>query len=128
KRGVLVLGHNFWNVRNYEETARKGGEVDRNPTWRELLRLLKDCDIDVQCCFFTNAFMGLLEAERAVGSVRGHSDEYFLSGCRRVLRESLNLQRTALVLALGPKAAQFLGRIVPELDKWSAQWSFPKFD
>ena len=128
KRGVLVLGHNFWNVQNYEVTARNGGEVGKNPTWRELLLLLRDCGIDVRCCFFTNAFMGLLETESAVGSVRGHCDERFVFGCRRVLRESLNLQRTALVLALGPKAARFLGGTVPQLDKWAAPWSFSKFD
>jgi hypothetical protein len=130
KRGVLVLGHNFWNVRSYEEEiARKGGaEVQRNPTWRELLPFLKDCDIDIRCCFFTNAFTGLMETEGATGSVPGHRDERFLSGCCGVLRDSLNLQRTALVLALGPKAARFLGKTVPKLDKWSAPWSFSEFD
>jgi hypothetical protein len=62
--GVMLLGHNFGTVRYFETLQAAGRENLEVPTWRVLLRFLRECDISPEECFFTNVLMGLMRADR----------------------------------------------------------------
>jgi hypothetical protein len=128
RSGVLVLGHNFHDVANYEETVRRGGEIDRNATWRALLLFLRSCGINPEAGFYTNALMGLMDKAGATGSHPGHRAPAFRASCRRLLGATIDLQRPRLVLTLGRPATRFLGEVVGGLGSWARMSSFPRFD
>ena len=56
---VMVLGQDFGKKTDYEKALRIGHELDTSTTWRHLCPLLRDARISPECCFFTNAYMGL---------------------------------------------------------------------
>jgi hypothetical protein len=128
RRGTLVLGHNFWNVASYERSVAQGRELGRNPTWENLSSFLDSCDIRLSDCFFSNIFLGLMEADSAMGSHPGHQDRDFRKACGDVLLESIRRQQTRLVVALGLHVARFLGEIIPGLEAWKNVKTFPEFD
>jgi hypothetical protein len=125
--GVLVLGHNFHDVANYERSVRLGDELN-TPTWRNLSRSLEEFGIPLGICFFSNALMGLMERAGPCGTHIGHRDQAFRAGCVRVLAATLAIQRPRLVLALGKYSPRVLAEAVPGLESWQQDWSFPSFD
>lgn len=125
--GVLVLGHNFHDVGSYEDSVRRGHELD-TPTWRNLSNALAAFDIPHDACFFSNALMGLMERAGACGTHEGHRDQAFRAGCVQLLQATLTAQRPRLVLALGKYAPGVLAEAVPGLDAWRRAWTFPSFD
>ena len=128
KGGTLVLGHHFGSVNSYDEVVNHGGEMDRQGTWPTLIRLLRECDIDLTECFFTNAFMGLMQTDSSLGSHKGHRDRDFRDDCKRVLTASIEMQQPRLILVLGGPARRFVGEVVEGLDAWRKNISFPMFD
>ena len=128
RSGVLILGHNFHDKANYCKTVQRGGEIDRNATWRALLPFLRSCGIDPEACFYTNALMGLMDKAGATGAHRGHRVLAFRESCGQLLRATIDLQRPRLVLTLGRPATRFLGEVVDGLEAWARMSSFPRFD
>lgn len=128
KNGTLVLGHNFSNVKSYHKVVKHGGEMDRPGTWPVLISFLITCGISLEECFFTNAFMGLMETNSSVGTHEGHRDPNFREACKRVLAASIEMQQPRLILTLGPYARRFLGEVVEGLEAWRRDIPFWKFD
>ena len=125
----MVLGHNFDNVASYERSRERGSEFElgRNPTWRNLSKLLLSCGIRLSDCFFTNVFLGLIETDRSTGSHPGHRDAGFREACRRVLLASIKLQQPKLIIVLGLRAGRMLGEVM-KLAAWSEAKTFRRFD
>jgi len=58
----MIVGQDYDNEEKYDnllKTEHQSEVSKNNSTWRNLLILLKDCNIPFNQCFFTNAFMGL---------------------------------------------------------------------
>jgi len=125
--GTMVLGHNFYNVASYEQSISQGPQLGRNATWDNLSKLLHSCGIRLSDCFFTNAFLGLIETESSIGSHPGHRDPNFRDACRRVLLASIERQQPRLILVLGLQAGRMLGEVMG-LAAWAKATTFPGFD
>jgi hypothetical protein len=116
--GVMVLGHDFHSVRQYELSRQRGFERPTQPTWRHLLALLADAGIPPAGCFFTNVFMGLREGAATTGPFPGRHAPDFVAFCRRFLLRQLAVQRPRLILTLGIHAPHVLAPLSPELAAW----------
>lgn len=126
--GALILGHNFHDVASWQASVSAGGEIGRTATWRNLVPMLTGFGIAPSTCFFTNAFMGLMERPGPMGTHPGHSDVGFRAACITLLRATIALQRPSIVLALGKQAPRLLAEAIPGLNGWRQRWSFKEFD
>ena len=135
--GVMVLGHDFHSESGFEESLRADCEVDltRNAngdstiaTLRALLPLLREAGIQTSECFFTNAYMGLREGQRATGAFLGARDKSFVERCGRFLLKQIALQRPRVILALGISLPRFLAPLAYELRDWADVRTFSRLD
>ena len=83
--GVMVVGHNLDSEESYRARLASGeshgGEANRMPTWRNLLRSLESAHIHPAECFFTNAYVGLRNLSTSLGQVVREISEVRAWGC-----------------------------------------------
>ena len=125
----MVLGNNFQCSENYPSLLL-AGEEDRqkDATWRNLLKLLKEARIDPSTCFFTNAYMGLVEGSDPTRTVPGMSDPAFLQRCRSFLLHQLAVIQPRVILALGTKVPSFIAPLSPQTAHWSQAKTWAQID
>lgn len=116
---VMVLGHDFHSETGYRESLKRGHEAATQPTWRNLLLLLKRVGIAPERCFFTNAYMGLRAGDGATGIFPGADDRTFVEHCVNFLGEQIGVQRPVLILTLGIHVPPLLGRSSAALSQWT---------
>ena len=113
---IMVLGQDFDTATHYEKSLLD--EKECNPTWTNLLNLLKQAGINQHQCFFTNAIMGV----RATGKNTSKSPAFkapdFLQACRQFFLDQLRVQQPKLVLVLGKMPAEFLATMAEDLRPW----------
>lgn len=117
---VMVLGHDFHSEAGYRASVRRTRESETQPTWRVLLKLLEQTDIQPSQCFFTNIYMGLRAGHETTGPFIGARDESFVAHCVAFLGEQIALQRPSVILTLGVNVPAIIARIAPKLTDWSA--------
>ncbi|MBA4186707.1 MAG: hypothetical protein C0467_01690 [Planctomycetaceae bacterium] len=117
--GIMVLGHDFHSEDGYAKSFQLGGERETLPTWRNLLKLLRDVGIEPKQCFFTNLYMGLRAGSATTGVFPGAGDPRFVKHCEQFLLEQIRVQRPALILTLGVHVPPVVGRLSPELESWT---------
>jgi uracil-DNA glycosylase len=117
--GIMVLGHDFHSESGYRNSLARGAEPLTQPTWRNLIGLLREAGLAPTDCFFTNAFMGLRAGGVTTGRFPGASDPEFVGHCRRFLMRQLETQQPSLVLTLGVYAPHVLASLSPELVSWA---------
>ena len=118
--GVMILGHNFDSEGAYRKSLEVGRESTKNPTWRNLLKVLAEAGIAPECCFFTNLYMGLIGGSNATGKFPGASDPPFVEHCKRFLVRQLQAQRPSLLVTLGIEVPPVVGHLSPQLAPWAA--------
>lgn len=108
KRGIMVLGNDFGR----SITAK--GELT-GPTWRNLVGdgdptgVLREAGVDLETCFFTNAYMGIRDADGPQqGASPGLWDSGFVEACQELFRLQVRLQAPRVILALGGYAQHFV--------------------
>jgi hypothetical protein len=123
---VMVVGHNFDSDANYQKSRERGYERDNSPTWRPLLKLLDECSIAPEDCFFTNAYMGLKADGRTLtgkntstGPFPGAESPSFEYRCRAFLLKQIRMQQPRLLLTLGEKVLPVLTPLASDL---TAAW------
>jgi len=135
--GVMVLGHDFHSLNAFKETLARGGEVvigadgepqSHVPSWTNLLGMLKEFGIPPERCFFTNAYMGLRDANLATGKFPGARDATFVERCRTFLELQLRAQRPRLILTLGQWVPSFLAPLAERLSDWKSLTSLNAID
>lgn len=58
----------------------EGNKADLNsPTWKNLIRLFDEADVDLKKCFFSSVFMGLRDTENMTGEFLGARDKDFVN-------------------------------------------------
>ena len=115
---VMVLGQDFGKTKDYQKALCIGHELDTS-TWRHLRPLLRDACISPECCFFTNAYMGLRTGRSSMGPSPGTKHQEFRAWCQSFLREQLSEQKPRLILVLGLEAAGLIASVSRDLDAWS---------
>lgn len=123
--GVMVVGHNLDSEESYRARLASGeshgGEANRMPTWRNLLRSLESADIHPAECFFTNAYVGLREGQSPSGSFAGEKDPIFRAWCEQFLTEQIRVMKPRALVALGTPSRRFLAGLSPGMRSWRAR-------
>lgn len=118
--GVMVLGNNFGAIGNFAAIqARDAEDVENDKRWCPLRRDLERHSICLERCFFTNAFMELIDGTRNLQNCRGLRDPGFRFRCSTFLQCQLEMIEPSLVLVLGRDAASMVAQLSPEA---SAMW------
>lgn len=112
RKNIMVIGQDWGNLQGYQEDAHKDREErEKNPTWKNLLELLKECGIEKGQCFFTNAFMGLRKEGKNIGKSPAWSDPKFVRDCQDFFLKQLSTADFKLVLVMGKEVAHFIAAI-----------------
>jgi hypothetical protein len=127
-RGVMVLGHDFHSEVGYRASVKAGRESVKQPTWRNLIRLLTCADIPLDRCFFTNYYMGLRAGAASTGRFPGADDESFVRHCQSFLIDQLRTQRPRLLITLGVHVPFAISSLSPYLDDWGLRRGFRHLD
>lgn len=125
---VMVLGHDFHSETGYRKSLKRGHEAATQPTWHNLLVLLKRAGIAPERCFFTNVYMGLRAGDGTTGTFPGASDGAFVEHCLRFLEEQIRTQEPVLILTLGVRVPPMLGRLSEELSPWTERKGLKHLD
>lgn len=123
---VMVVGHNFDSVVNYNASRQRGHENINVGSWRSLIELLRESDIAPEDCFFTNAYMGLkanvdVSTGRNIstGKYPGAVNHSFTYRCHAFLLKQIQTQQPRLILTLGKEVLPVLAPLAPKL---TAAW------
>ena len=117
-QGVMIVGHDFHSEQGYEKSLALGGEPESQPTWRNLLWILRKADLPPDRCFFTNFFMGLRRGSITTGPFPGAVSDTFVGYCRKFLLRQVSVQMPRLILTLGIQTPYFMSELSPELSDW----------
>jgi len=126
---IMILGHDFHSEDGYEESLKRNGEdLQKNPTWRSLLKLLDAAGIERSNCFFTNFFPGIRQGGNAMGTFPGRRDPKFVAKCGELFLKQLLAQRPRIILILGCHVPSLIAPLADELKSWINVRSFKKID
>ena len=134
---IMVLGHDFGTVVDYEKSENTGKESENSATWRNLLLMLKSFDIQKEECFFTNAIMGLRkvppitgtnpaypnylkklrELSKGINNTEPNPNYDFMQQCKDFLITQIEIQKPKLIIVLGNERLELLGEITNSLQK-----------
>lgn len=126
--GVMVVGQDFHTVEGYESSLSAGREPETQPTWKNLLDLLKRTGIDSAECFFTNAYMGLRKDGGATGRFPGARDPEFADRCSIFFERQVDALQPRLILCLGAWVPEFVARRAHGLNHWRSASSLKRID
>ena len=126
--GVLVLGHNFYSVKGFEDQQDKGNDDWSYATGRNLRAMLDAAGIPTERCFFTNFFMGLMKEEKTVGTFPGAKEPAFVQQCLALFRLQLESIRPTSVLVLGGHVPRHLADLAEPLRGWKRCRTFADID
>lgn len=127
--GIMVLGHDFHSEEGYESSREHGFERLTDPTWRNMLALFREADIDPAHCFFTNFYMGLrAKGQGATGKFPGRKDHSFVSRCNAFFSEQLQYQQPKTIFVLGTQVPPLLAAICAQLLPWANAKSMNDID
>jgi hypothetical protein len=116
--GIMVLGHDFHSVVEYEGSLNRGKEDLKAPTWRNLLKLLEDAEVPREQCFFTNFFMGLRAGTATTGVFPGRKDARFVAECSAFFLTQLRHMKPRGILVLGSEVPSLIAPLAPQLSPW----------
>ena len=128
---VMILGNDFCqSPSGHQEWLEKDPYADVNTTtWQNMRPHFSEAGIQLEDCFFTNAYMGLRpECGPFKGPSPGAKDREFVQRCESFLNTQIEVQKPRLILALGKHAITFIARLSDKLDAWKPWPGFEKLD
>jgi hypothetical protein len=111
KHKIMVLGNNFGSRGDIEKVRKDPTRDTQTPTWRNMCELFSRANIHEECCFFTNAYMGVVSGEKNIGRTPGCQDAVYLKFCQQMFFYQLGVQRPRLIVALGKWVPLFLAKL-----------------
>ena len=128
-KNIMILGQDFDCEKNYNKSLENGTEdIQKNPTWRNLIAFLKNVNIEPTDCFFTNAIMGIRKGNIGTGKSPAFKDKTYLEECRNFFLSQLELQKPKAIFVLGKYVAEFLSPMSDDLSNWKTIKNFVSID
>ncbi len=125
---VLVLANDFGMWTDHAGyLAGVGRDLD-TPTWRELISLAGDANLDLGRCFFSNATMGLRTVGNSTNDNSAHKDSAFRLRNSEFLRYQIELLSPRLVIALGKSSVRHIASLAPSQFRVKANFSYSYLD
>jgi Uracil-DNA glycosylase len=115
---ILILGHDFSTVTFYEKMRAAGTNEINGPTWRNLIHLFYEVDLNLSNCFFSNVYMGLRNSTKMTGTFPGSRDKAFVNRNLEFLRFQIETIQPKIIITLGMPPASLLSNISSDLVKW----------
>jgi hypothetical protein len=128
RRGVMIVGHDFHSEAGYKLSFENGRERETQPTWGNLLKVLRGADIPLTRCFFTNYYMGLRKGSATTGVFPGARDSDFHKHCSKFFIKQLAAMRPSLIVTLGKYVPALIAPLSPDLNAWCASKDFQQID
>lgn len=111
KADILVLGQDFSTVAYFEDFRDNPRKQDTTgPTWRNMLELFKEANIDLRRCFFSNVFMGLRPGDKMTGKSPVYKNKTLLEENVSFLREQISVIHPKVIITLGKYPVDMLLR------------------
>ena len=108
-KDIMILGQDFDCEKNLKISKENGKEdIVKNPTWRNLIKVLNELEISVDNCFFTNAIMGVREGDKGTGKSPAFKHSEFICACQKFFLYQLDIQKPKAIFVLGKFTAEFL--------------------
>jgi len=126
--GIMVIGHNFDNVSGFKKSLALGSESLACPTWKNLRILFQEANIDLTSCYFTNAYMGLMNSQSNIGVFPGSKSSSFRKQCLDFLEYQISIQQPQTIITLGRFVPPLLAQLSIDLDQWKKVKSFNDLD
>jgi hypothetical protein len=116
---ILVLGQDFSTVKVYDYMM-KGRKADLDSqTWKNLIKLFNEVNLDLNKCYFSNVFMGLRDSNKMTGKFPGFKDKDFVDRNLEFLLFQIEIIKPNLVITLGKYAAEMIANVAETgLDSW----------
>lgn len=115
---ILVLGQDFSTFEEYLKMLH-GHSNDLNcPTWKNIIKLFEQAEINLTECFFSNVFVGLRKTKSMVGKFPGFRDKEFVQKNLDFLDVQVEEIEPKLIITLGIFAPMMLGHLSPDLAEW----------
>lgn len=126
---IMVLGQDFDTWDNFNKSKENGQEdIEKNPTWRNILEYLKSVDLSPSNCFFTNAILGCRTEGCSTGKSPAFKETEFLRYCRSFFLRQLDMQQPKIIFVLGKHVAEFLSASSEDLACWEKIKNFASVD
>jgi len=122
--GTLVLGSNFSAASNfcYPDGRLVCDDETSGKTWMPMRRLLDRAEVNLNDCFFTNAWPCLhMGTSNTLGELISQwlANSSLMHECRNFFLATCVVMKPSMILALGPGPAAFLASVWPnELKQW----------
>lgn len=118
-KSIMIIGQDFDSEKNYTLSLKSGKEdINKNPTWRNLIALLEEVNVSPDLCFFTNAIMGIRKGHKGTGKSPAFNDTNFIKKCQDFFLLQLIVQKPEKILVLGKQAASVLSKTAKKLETW----------
>jgi hypothetical protein len=128
-KDIMILGQDFDCEANFEVSkTNKKEDINKNPTWRNLLAILKEANISPDNCFFTNAILGVRKGSLGTGKSPAFRDSNFIKDCQNFFLYQIETQKPKAIFVLGKFAAQFLSKTSSKLNCWAGIKNFKTID
>ena len=116
---ILILGQDFSTVDDYNKMLRNESTDLECPTWRNMISLFKEADIELTDCFYSNVFMGLRDTKSLIGKFPGFKNKYFVKRNIDFLSFQIEAIKPKVIITLGKFAAELLSELSEsDLYKW----------
>ena len=126
---ILVLGQDFSNEKEYLKMLSNNSNDLDGPTWRNLIKLFNQADINLCDCFFSNVFMGLRKTESMIGKFPGFNDKEFFQRNLEFLRYQIDVVKPKVIITLGIYVPIMLAKLSEiDLTSWKEAKTFKDTD
>jgi hypothetical protein len=124
---VVILGQDFSTWDQHQEILYGKAEDTKTPTWMNLIAITDRVGLDLEKCFFTNAFTGLRRNGLSTGVFPGFKDSSYMEQNTEFLQLQLEVLQPRLIVVLGSVAPLVLARIGKGAEHWT-NFNFRRID
>ena len=108
---ILILGQDFSHVEYYNQVASGDIKDIDGATWRNMIKLFKEAEIDFNRCFFSNVFMGLRVSDSMTGNFPGKRSKTYVNESLQFLLFQIETIKPKVIITLGKNPADILSRL-----------------
>jgi len=128
-KSVMFLGQDFDCQKNFDKTLLIGHEdIEKNPTWRNILSYLSELEVSPANCFFTNSIAGIRKGDLGTGKSPAFKNKEFIESCRTFFLYQIEIQKPKIIFALGKYVGEFLSPTSDDLKFWNRITNFSTID
>ncbi len=108
---ILVLGQDFSHVEYYNEVASGKKKDFKETTFRNMIKLFKEAEIDLNRCFFSNVFTGLRVSDSMTGDFPGIKCKTYVEESIKFLLFQIETIKPKVIITLGKNPADILSKL-----------------